>query len=239
MSPDRSRTAYHASAAGLARRALGALQGVGGTAMVAEHVEGAPDPGAALAAIRILGADTFAPAVLAGAAFHPEDAEAVALAFSLLPPPQGAPVSPPTGPEEPWLLAWRDWGTATLLAVLTGSDTTELAQSRPAGPSADEDWARWSVTMGQLSTLALPGLDGPVHDLARRSPLGLARGATRATLRRDYPTAARIARWLAWLHADGVSLPLDPAPLVEHISLMAAGDRLALDTAIARHLIGA
>ncbi|MYV57584.1 hypothetical protein GT042_34750, partial [Streptomyces sp. SID3212] len=59
----------------------------------------------------------------------------------------------------------------------------------------------------------------------------------RAVLRRDYPTAARITRWLAWLHADGVPLALDPAPLVEHIEVMAGGDRLALDTAIAHRLI--
>ncbi|MFE2597298.1 hypothetical protein [Streptomyces sp. NPDC057617] len=245
MSQDRSRTTYQESAAGLARRALGALHGAGGTAMVAEHVESERDPGAALAAIRILGADVLAPAVLAGTAFHPLDAEAVALSFTALPPSREEPLPPPTGPEEPWLMAWRDWGTVTLLTVLTSGDTARTGVPRPtsppAGVAAPRDgtgWAAWSVRMGRLSALALPGLESPVHDAARGAPLALARGATRAVLRRDYPTAARIVRWLAWLHADGVELPLDPAPLVEHIGLMAGGDRLALDTAIARRLIG-
>ncbi|MFE2638077.1 hypothetical protein ACFXKF_25370 [Streptomyces scopuliridis] len=243
MNQDRSRTAYQESAAGLARRALGALRSTEGTAMVAAHVESAQDPGAALAAIRILGADTFAPVVLAGAPLHPEDAEAIALAFSALPPTRDVPPPPPAGPEGPWLMAWRDWGTVTLLTVLTGSDRARLTAPRPAHPAdaapADDaaGWAEWSVRMGQLCTLALPGLDGPVHDAARRSPLALARGATRAVLRRDYPTAARIARWLAWLRSDGVRLPLDAGPLVEHIGLLAGGDRPALDTAISRRLI--
>jgi hypothetical protein len=217
--------------------------------MVAEHVEKAEDPAAALAAIRILGADTFAPVLLTGEALHPQDAEAVTLSLAALPPSRDVTPAPPAGPEGPWLMAWRDWGTATVLAVLTDGGTaappTDPMLLPPPGPAraptesgaGAAGWAGWSVRMGQLSTLALPGLDGQVHDAARSSPLGLARGATRAVLRRDYPTAARIVRWLAWLHAEGVSLPLDPAPLVEHIEVMAGGDRIALDTAIARRLI--
>jgi hypothetical protein len=91
--------------------------------------------------------------------------------------------------------------------------------------------------MGQLSPLALPGLDGPVHAAARRAPLALARGASRAVLRRDFPTAMRITRWLALLAAEGVRLPLDPAPLVEHLRLLGGGPRLALDAAIAGRLL--
>ncbi|RDG35150.1 hypothetical protein [Streptomyces corynorhini] len=240
MTGDRSRTSYQASAAGLARRTLGALLGAGSTAMVAEHVERAADPGAALAAVRIIGADAFAPALLAGAALHARDAEAVRVALTALPASDHTPPAPPAGPEAAWLMAWRDWGTVTLLTVLTGRDTDGVTAARPTAPTAGgdgADWASWSVRMGQLCTLALPGLDGPVHEAARGAPLGLARGATRATLRRDYPTAARIVRWLAWLRAEGVALPLDPAPLVEHIAQMAAGDRTALDTAIARRLL--
>ncbi|MEV7085316.1 hypothetical protein AB0O07_05330 [Streptomyces sp. NPDC093085] len=250
MSPDRSRTSYEESAAGLARRALGALRGAGGTAMVAEHVESAPDPGAALAAVRILGADALAPALLSGRAVHPDDAAAFVRAFTALPPARDV-QAPPDGPPGPWLMAWRDWGTVTLLAVLSagtwpgiGPDPAPPAVTQPPPPppggsaTGDDDaWAAWSVTMGRLSPLALPGLDGPVHDAARSSPLGLARGATRAVLRRDHPTAARIVRWLVWLHCDGVRTPLDPAPLVDHIALLAGGDRLALDTAIARRML--
>ncbi|MEW1722421.1 hypothetical protein [Streptomyces sp. NPDC093109] len=250
MTEDQSRTAaYQASAAGLARRALGALSGSGGTAMVAEHVESAADPGAALAAVRILGADALAPALLTGAVLHTGDAAAVALSFSALPPAAEAVPAPPGGPEAAWLMAWRDWATVSLLAVLTGRHADGVHAPRPepdgsggadcAGGAGGAEWAAWSVRMGQLCTLALPGLDGPVHDAARGAPLRLARGAARAVLRRDYATAARITRWLAWLRADGVELPLDPGPLVEHIALMAGGDRPALDMAIARRLLAA
>ncbi|MGK5631675.1 hypothetical protein ACSNOD_24920, partial [Streptomyces sp. URMC 123] len=78
MSPDRSRSAYAASAADLALRALEALRRTEGTAPVARHVDEADDVKAALAAIRVVGADLFAPCLLADAALHPEDAAAVA-----------------------------------------------------------------------------------------------------------------------------------------------------------------
>ncbi|WP_405651025.1 hypothetical protein [Streptomyces sp. RK9] len=259
MSPDRSQTAYAASAADLAVRALDALRGIEGTAMVAEHVERADDPKAALAAIRVVGADAFAPYVLADAAFHPQDAAAVTQSFALFPPPVTTPDPPPAGAAEPWLVAWRDWAMATLLARLTGTEADGVLAPRPTGapvltddtvltsperPSApddstpsDTDWQRWSVRMGQLSPLALPGLEGPVHTAARAAPLALARGATRAVLRRDFPTAARITRWLALLAAEGARIPLDPVPLLEHLRLHGGGPRLALDVAIARRLL--
>ncbi|MFH8990436.1 hypothetical protein [Streptomyces sp. NPDC017940] len=282
MSPDRSQAAYAASAADLALRALDALRGVGGTAMVADHVEQADDPKAALAAVRIVGADLFAPCLLADAAFQPADAAAVAQSFAVFPPPVSTPPPPPEGPAEPWLAAWRDWATAALLARFAGTGTSgpHTAGAAADGPSADDGgpesalatdiggalapqpgvapepeeadgagvgptgasvpdatWQTWSVRMGQLSPLALPGLDGPVHTTARAAPLALARGATRAVLRRDFPTAARIARWLALLAAEGRRLPLDPVPLVVHLGLHGGGPRLALDVAIARRLL--
>ncbi|GGS24114.1 hypothetical protein GCM10010252_74130 [Streptomyces aureoverticillatus] len=265
MSPDRSQTVYAASAADLALRALDVLRGVEGTAFVAEHVECADDPKAALAAIRYVGADIFAPHLLADAALSPEDAAAVAQSFAVFPPPVRTPEPPPAGAAEPWIAAWRDWATAALLARLAGTEGDGLPAPQPVGapvltdhaddaaPGADSDgpetrasavstpdtgWQHWSVRMGQLSPLALPALDGPVHAAARAAPLALARGATRAMLRRDFPTAARITRWLALLHAEGVRLPLDPLPLVEHLRLHGGGPRLALDVAIARRLLG-
>ncbi len=67
-----------------------------------------------------------------------------------------------------------------------------------------------------------------------RSP---SRAAPRAVLRRDFPTAARITRWLALLSAEGVPVPFDPVPLVEHLRLYGGGPRLALDVAIAGRLL--
>ncbi|MFK4066467.1 hypothetical protein [Streptomyces sp. NPDC029674] len=250
-SPDQSQTAYAASAADLALIALDALHGVGGTAMFAEHVERSDDPKAALAALRVVGADAFAPQLLADAVFHPQDAAAVAQSFILFPPAVNPPAPPPAGAAEPWLAAWRDWATATLLDRFAGAEAGGVLAPRPTGapvlaepprgeavPVSGDPWQRWSVRMGQLSPLALPYLDGPVHAAARAAPQALARGATRAMLRRDYPTAARIARWLALLAYEGVSLPLDPAPLVEHLRLHGGGPRLALDAEIARRLLG-
>ncbi|CAM5691019.1 hypothetical protein SALBM135S_08980 [Streptomyces alboniger] len=236
MSPDQSRTAYAASAADLALRALDALRGIEGTALVARHVEEAADPKAALAAIRVVGADLFAPHLLTDAVPRPEDAMAVVQSFTVFPPPVSVPQAPPGGAAEPWIAAWRDWATATLLARF--SDGALLAPPPTEAPAPeDPDWQRWSVRMGQLSPLALPGLDGPVHAAARAAPLALARGASRAVLRRDFPTAMRITRWLALLAAEGVSLPLDPAPLVEHLRLLGGGARLALDAEIAGRLL--
>ncbi|MEU6127023.1 hypothetical protein [Streptomyces sp. NPDC047123] len=259
MSPDRSEATYVGSAADLALRALDALRGIEGTATIAEHVEKADDPRAALAAIRIVGADAFAPYLFAGAMFHPQDAVAVSQSFEVFPPPVSTPAPPPAGPAEPWLVAWRDWATTTLLDRFTGADPsvvprhgadpdldagTALVQ-RPAGApelteaeaDAGTPWQAWSVRMGQLSPLALPGLDGPVHDAARAAPLPLAQGATRAVLRRDFATAARITRWLALLAAEGVHVPLDPVPLVDYLGLHGGGARLALDVAISRRLL--
>ncbi|MFF8652696.1 hypothetical protein [Streptomyces huasconensis] len=285
MSSDQSQTAYAASAADLALRALDALHGIGGTAMAAEHVEGADDPKGALAAIRVVGADLFAPCLLGEAVFSPQDAAAVAQSFAVFPTAVSTPPPPPEGAAEPWLIAWRDWATATLLARCTGAGATDagataepvdafgtpdpsgtlgasgpgpgegLLAPRPTGApalsdpdqapgtgtpraaDADTGWQRWSVRMGQLSPLALPGLDSPVRDAARAAPLALARGATRAVLRRDFPTAARITRWLALLSAEGVPIPFDPVPLVEHLRLHGGGPRLALDVAIAGRLL--
>ncbi|MFE7114976.1 hypothetical protein ACFU99_06060 [Streptomyces sp. NPDC057654] len=247
----------------MARRALDVLRGVGGTAVAAAHVEEADDPAVALGAVRMLGADVLAPYVLTGQVLPPGEADAVRLALDALPPVQPPPPAPPAGDEQHWTMAWADWGLITLLAAADPADFAGAPPLQPpypqgpplcddstprhlpptvdGGPDGDvrEGWVPWSVRMGRLASLALPGLDGPVHEAARTGALGLARGAGRATLRRDFPTAARIARWLAWLQADGIALPLDPAPLTTYIQLAGGdGGRLALDTAIARRLLG-
>ncbi len=261
MISERARTAYSESADRLARRALDALQGAGGAAVAASHVEAAAsesggDPAVALGAVRILGADILAPYVLTGLPPTEGETAAIGLALGALPPADPPPPAPPEGPEQAWTVAWVDWGLATTLSRLAPDDSPAVPAPAPQGPPRCDDsaprrlpissasgesvegWVPWSIRMGQLASLALPGLDGPVHAAARSGVLGLARGATRATLRRDFPTAARITRWLAWLHADGTRLPLDPALLTEYVGLVGGGERTALDTAIARRLLG-
>ncbi|KAA6223496.1 hypothetical protein CP973_17590 [Streptomyces albofaciens JCM 4342] len=265
MISERARTAYSESADHLARRALDALQGAGGAAVAAAHVEAAAsepegDPAVALGAVRVLGADVLAPYVLTGLPPSEGETAAVGLALGALPPADPPPPAPPEGPEQAWTVSWIGWGLATALSRLgSAASPASPAPLPPAPPWCDdsaprrlpvspadggsggparEGWVPWSIRMGQLASLALPGLDGPVHAAARSGVLGLARGATRATLRRDFPTAARITRWLAWLHADGARLPLDPALLTEYTGLVGGGGRTALDTAIARRLLG-
>jgi hypothetical protein len=213
---------------------------------------------AAVGAVRLLGADVLAPYVLTGQALLPEESAAVRLALSALPPAQQPPAAPPYGLEPPWVRAWIDWGLVTLLGRLDPAAFPapvpqpqqpppcdgNAPRHRSAAGTADhldgggaEGWVPWSLRMGRLASLALPGLCSPVHEAARSGALALARGATRALLRRDFPTAARITRWLAWLTADGTSLPLDVALLTEDIALRGGGDRCLLDAAISRRLL--
>ncbi|MFF8883591.1 hypothetical protein [Streptomyces flaveolus] len=207
--------------------------------------------------MRVLGADALAPYLLTGRPLLPEESAAVRLSLSALPPARRPPAAPPSGREQAWIRAWIHWGLVTVLARLDAAPE-RVAVTVPQGPppcddseprhrsAADpadcpvghgEGWVPWSLRMGQLASLALPGLDGPVHQAARSGGLALARGATRALLRRDFATVARITRWLAWLAADGVALPLDVALLIEDIALRGGDDRCLLDAVIARRLL--
>ncbi|MGY1452327.1 hypothetical protein [Streptomyces sp. SS8] len=241
-----SRTDYAAAVESLADRVLGALRGAGDTAVVASQVDEAPDPKVALAAVRVLGPDVFAPALLAGVPFGSGDARAVAESLRIFPP------APDATPEA----AWRDWTTVRLLARYGGGSPGETLTDTPGDTPADnpEDtlgvrepappggagssWRELSLSMAQLSPLALPNLDGPVHEAALDRPRDLSRGAARAMLRRDYPTAARLARWLACALHRGARPDLDTAALVRHLELhCGGGGRTALDTAVARGLL--
>ncbi|MFC5723776.1 hypothetical protein ACFP1Z_26785 [Streptomyces gamaensis] len=230
MSPG---AAYTAAADRLARRVLGALRGAEDTASAA------PDPAddlADLAAYRLVGADLFSPHVLTGLPFPAEDAAAVARSFEAFPPA----VAGPGTRAGAHAVAWQDWATARLLSRI-GGGAPPVSAVPPESDSTltdSSDWPRWCVRMAQLSPLATPALQGPVHDAARAAPLALCRGLTRSILRHDFPTAARVLRWLALLRHEGAGLPLDPLTALEHIQLLGVhGPRTDLDLAVSRHLL--
>ncbi|MFF2625491.1 hypothetical protein ACFVUN_06930 [Kitasatospora griseola] len=218
-SPQREFAAATEWAAG---RTLDALTGAEGAAPPTP-APAAPEPQALLAGVRVLGPDVFAPALLTGAPTPPETTEIVAEAFRVFP------------SDESGIHTWRDRATAELL---TRAGYPVSAPTPPPPPDPGEDgWQRWSVRMAQLSCLALPTLDGPVHQRAREHPLALARGAARAVLRRDHRTSARLVRWLAWLHRTGTPSALELPPLLRQLALTGDGTaRSALDLTVAAHL---
>ncbi|MFD8597902.1 hypothetical protein ACFV1L_23135 [Kitasatospora sp. NPDC059646] len=214
---------YAAATEWAAGRALDALTGAEGAALPAADV---PEPQALLAADRVLGPDVFAPALLTGRPTPPEVAARAAEAFVLFP------------ADWSGVHAWRDRATAELLGR-AGHPVAVDAPPLPPDPG-EHGWQRWSVLMAQLCCLALPTLDSPVHQRAREHPLALARGATRAMLRRDHRTATRLARWLAWLQSTGTPLALELRPLLRQLALTGDGTaRTALDLAVAERLAAA
>ncbi|MFD7450916.1 hypothetical protein [Kitasatospora sp. NPDC059827] len=252
------RDEYAAAVERLAGRTLDALRGFEGALTSADPDTGRP----LLAAARVLGPDVLAPQVL-GAAETDEQAVLLlteahqAFPLAVFPPP-----ADPGSTGAAWsvdadqtadavlIAAWRDWATIVLLSRTPGADTPfpEPASSPAQGRGAPHPdhaprpepyaWQAWSVRMAQLSALALPGLDGPVHNAAREHTLDLSRGAVRSLLRCDYRVAARLTRWLAWLAADGRPLPLEVEPVLDRIRAVGDGNtRTTLELAIAGHLL--
>ncbi|MDT0346186.1 hypothetical protein [Streptomyces litchfieldiae] len=229
--PDASPLADYAVAVeDLAGRVLAALRGVQDTPGPAAHVAEAPDIKAALAAVRVLGPDVFAPALLAGVPPGPDDLTTVTEALRVFPPAPGDP------PE----VARLTRATVALLAR-HGGEVPAVEDGIPSpAPEDDADppWRAWSLTMARLAPLTLPGAAGPLGDRAGRRALDLSRGLARSLMRRDYPTAARLARWVALARARGATAGLDIEPVVRHLELCGGGSaRTALDITIARLLI--
>ena len=240
----------------MAVRALDALDVVGGADATAPGtVLGAST--ADLAAVRILGADLFAPQLLSGAPLHAGLAEAVAMAdaFRTFPPEQvsrqqlngqqltdrqlSGRQSGAQRPSDATVVGWRDWAASE---VLSRCGLPPLVHPPPEStPAAPEDgegrWQDWSLWMAKLSPLAVPGLDSPVHESARHGMRALGRGTVRAMLRRDYRTAARIARWLALGQASGLQSPLRLEPLFRQVRLFGGPSaRTALDVRVGERL---
>lgn len=75
----------------------------------------------------------------------------------------------------------------------------------------------------------------PVHADAQRRRLDTARGITRAMLRRDHLTAARLARWLGASGTAAMDPPFPLEPVLGYLELIADSDtRLQLEIIVAR-----
>ncbi|MEV1007068.1 hypothetical protein [Streptomyces sp. NPDC049881] len=217
----------------LAGRVLGALTGTQGPVLPA-----APgDTKAYLAAVRVLGPDLYAPALLCGTPLDPDGNEAVTEAFRVFPP----------SPADPPATVRRDRATAGLHLRFGGDPLPVTPHSTDASPSPGlrpdtrqglPPWRAWSAHLAPLSALALPGADDALQTEATRHSRALALGTTRALLRRDHPTAARLARWLALTEQRGAVPALDTRAVLTHIDLCGGGStRARLDTAVARLLL--
>lgn len=225
--------AVETAARALAMELAGALDGADEMFCLHHKVRAGEGEGNDLAALRVLGADTLAPFVLAGHVFTAQDATLLRASVGAFPAPA------PGGDEAP-LWAWRDAALARVLTVL-GVDTGHwdgLAAPAVFEEAAGQEWPLWSAHLVRLSTLALPPVDGPPRRQTRARRLDLARGMTRALLRRDHLSAARLARWLA---LDGPR-PGEPEPLLEtaldHIAQLAVDQpRTLLEVAVARRLL--
>ncbi|ROR46037.1 hypothetical protein [Kitasatospora cineracea] len=225
------RDEYAAAVEHLARRTLDALRD--GTAPPPGEAAGETAPRSLLAAARVLGPDLFAPRLLAGAAPDGPTAALLAEARRTLP----APAAPTE--RAALVIAWQDWAASRLLARTPHGDSAPAPAAPPDLPGpADTGWQTWSVLMSQLAQLALPGLDGPVHESARAHSLELARGTVRSLLRHDLTTAARLARWLALAAAEGRPPRLEVGPVLDRVRLAGDGSaRTALGLAVAHRLL--
>ncbi|GAA1311226.1 hypothetical protein [Saccharothrix xinjiangensis] len=238
MNGERLQVSLTDAAAEVAARVLGAVRGAEDIGL-ADYVDTSADLKTALGAVRLIGADIFAPHLLLDRPVHHADAAVITRSFAAFPPAGQA------GTRRQQVVAWRDWATGRLLACAADPASAEPGLAPTAAPETAtalldgaKTWQEWSANAAQLSPLALPGLGGPIAAAVFEGARPLARGVTRALLRRDFVTAARLIRWMALSSSSGVGQPLDPALLVERVRLYGGtGSRLSLDLAIARRLL--
>ncbi len=234
-------TSLHEEYAGavewVAARTLDAVNGAGNPGLTGDAWSDRYPPKTLLAAVRVVGPDLLAAHALTDAPVDVATADLAGQALRIFPGEGATATATDTATAEQALtVAWRDWATAELLARHGyGSRAPQPGES----PVADADeWQAWSARMAQLSCLALPGLDSAVHQDAVRHESALSRGAARAMMRRDLRSAARLARWLAWLAYTGRPTALEAGPVLRHIDLTEGGSaRTALDVAVGQRLL--
>lgn len=231
----------------LAGRVLGALRGTQ-VPLPAVSDEDRPADTPALAAVRVLGPDLFAPALFCRQPLPQPDRDTLGAALRVFPP----------RPGDSTEARWRDRTTAALLARGAAGDrgavpyageeserasiaeVVEVAGLVEDAEDTELSWQERSQRMARLAPLALPEVDGPYQQRACLHVRALSRGTARSLMRRDYPTAARLVRWLALARSRGASPALDVPTVLDHLRLWGAPSaRTALDLAIATRLLSA
>lgn len=200
------------------------------------------DRQAGLAAVRVLGSDALAPFMVAGHQLSSGDAEVVAISLRTFPLPEPVIVGQHDHDTDNAMLVrlLREWATGE---VLTQLGEPGLASPYPAEAGAgfgrERGWVAWVGLLAQLSPLAVPGLDSALHADVRRYRLDVARGVTRAMLRRDHLTAARLARWLAACGEASMDPPFAVELVLRQLELIAELDpRLRLEITMTRYGLG-
>lgn len=214
-------TSLHSNITGRKRQSLTAL------------VAAAPCAETALAAVRVLGCDALAPALLRREPLVREDQDTVREALRRLP------------AESENLVEVR------LLSAVTEDVASQSAKPSPSGAAQSaitawthhaesDDWKGFCRSLAWLAPMAWPDtsasrlIEPLVHDRA----LDLGRGLARALLRRDFATAARLSRWAVLGSLNGAYIGFDAATVIRHLQLCGgAGPVTSLHTAIAQRLI--
>ncbi|MCT2589735.1 hypothetical protein LHJ74_07345 [Streptomyces sp. N2-109] len=203
-----------------------ALRGGGDPFDLLGSVLSRSDDPATVAAVRVLGADAFAPCTLRGKTPTDADVALVEGAVGAFPPKPGASSAS----------AWSHWGMrAALHRVRTGAPGPDLGPEPDpeTGWVASEPWQRMTHQLSQLAALAVPGLPSPLAAAVAKRPVDLARGFVRAVRRRDWLQAAGAGRWLAVTEGVPASLGLDGGlDLIHHMG--AADARVALQVRAAQ-----
>jgi hypothetical protein len=225
--------AVDALADGIAR----AVCGAGDAFRLSDQIVVMADQAMGLAAVRVLGADALAPFVVSGRTIPVDDVAVVRAAVEAFP----APARQDRADARVWGL--RDWALGEVVVRLgnTALASGGLAQDNFGNGencASEQPWPKWSAELSRLSTLALPGLDGPVHDQVRRRQRDTLRGVVRAMMRTDFLSAARLIRWLAVDATSGVEPLLTTA--LQHLELVTGPPpRVRLEIAMARWLLAA
>lgn len=212
-----------------------ALAGDGDFVRLRDVLGGVADQAMGLAAVRVLGADVLAPFVFTGRPITVDDVAVLQAAVDVFP----APSRRDPADAQVWRL--KDWALREVVARLGMAelDGPGLAAGDSGGGReqvGELPWPMWAAELVRLSTLALPGLAGPVHDQVRRRREDTLRGVVRALMRTDYLSAARLVRWVA-LDARRYPEPL-LASALEYVELFTAPPPLVrLEIAVARRVL--